>query len=137
MRSLAFVLAWSLAGCGAPAAGPAEEGEPGILRLGRNSESGGVRYTLSARFDAEGPMALELDTDRTSDAAGRPLATGSYAITIRHDYSLWRDIAVAQIQAPAELASDAEQRFEITPGASTLVAYEFVVDGKTVSFESP
>jgi hypothetical protein len=64
------------------------------------------------------------------------LVPGSYAITIRTDFSLWRDVAVAQVQVAAELVSDAEQRFEITTGTSTLVAYEFMIDGHTAAFDS-
>jgi hypothetical protein len=116
---------------------PADEVEPGILRLGRKSEADSGRFTLDARFDVTGPLVLELDTHLTNAPRERELAAGSYAIVIRPDFRLWRDIAVAEIQVTAALASSAHQLFEITPGASTLVAYAFMVDGGKVVLDTP
>jgi hypothetical protein len=125
-----------LTGCGDPAPSQPEKVELGILRVGRKCELHGVRYALDARFDVTGPEVLELDTNPTNDEQGRELLVGNYAITIRPGFSLWRDVAVARIQVSAELASHPERHFEITAGTSTLVAYEFVVDGETVAFDS-
>lgn len=134
MRSLTLVLASILTACGGPAASPPEEGEPALLRLGRKAELHGDRYSLMAHFDLVGPVVAALDTSPTNDA-GWQLAPGAYAITIRSDFSLWRDVAVAQVQVPGELMCDAEQRFEARGGETTLLAYQFLVDGGEVDFQ--
>lgn len=116
----------------------AEEGavELGHLRLGRESVIDGVRHTLDARFDLVGPVAFELDTAAANDAVSCELATGRYAITIRPDFRVWRDVAVAQVQVAAELAEDARHLLEITNGVSTLVAYDFLVEGEPATFDA-
>ena len=138
MRSSAFVIAPLIfVGCAAPATSQGEELELGFLRVGRESAYGGVHYTLSARFDVSGaPTAFELDTEVTHAVAERVLAMGNYAITIRSDFTVWRDVAVAQLEVPADLACAQEQRFAITAGSSTLIAYAFMVEGKTIVFEA-
>jgi hypothetical protein len=136
LGALSFVVLLSaLVGCGAPAENQAEEAAPGMLRLGRQCEIDGGRYSLDARFDVTGPEVLELATDPTSRSEALVLAAGSYTTTIRSDFSVWRDVAVARLQVAAQLASDAEQAFEITSGVSTLVAYDFMVEGEMVTFD--
>jgi hypothetical protein len=131
-------LSCTLLACGAPAASHADGGEVelGLLRLGRKCEIDGARHVLDARFDVVGPVELELDTAPPNGATSWQLATGRYAITIRPDFSVWRDVAVAQLRVIAELTTDAQQSFEITSGAPTLVAYELSVNGVVAAFDA-
>jgi hypothetical protein len=131
----AGALASTLVGCAASAPARAEAAELGVLQLGRRCEIGGRRHTLDARFDVVGPVELELDTAPPNDAASWELAAGRYAITIRPNFSVWRDVTVAQVRVTAELAEDARQLFEITSGASTHVAYQLLVEGETANFD--
>jgi hypothetical protein len=129
-------MAWTLGACGAPAANESEKVEPGVLRLGRKCNAASGRLTLDARFDVAGPVVLAIDTQSINEPQAQELVAGSYAISIRPDFRLWRDVAIALLQVEAELVSDAQQRFEITPGASTFVVYEFTVDGERVVFDA-
>ena len=131
----ATALVSTLAACAAPPVSQGEESATGLLRLGRRCDAGRGGLTLDARFDVTGPVALELDTHLTNPQT-RELRAGNYAIAIRPDFRLWRDVAVAQLQVAAELVSNGEQLFEIAPGASTLVAYNFMVEGDMATFDS-
>jgi hypothetical protein len=128
-------LGFALLACVGPSASRLGEVERGSLRIGRECELHGTRFTLDARFDIAGPEVVEVDTglDR---GAPLELTAGSYVISIRPDFTLWRDVAVARVEVVGELVSDEQQRFEIADGTSTLVAYEFTVDGETAAFDS-
>jgi len=129
------VLLLTVTGCGAADARTPEM-RIGTLQLGRTYELDGARYVLDARFDVSGPETFELDTALTNQPVTCALEAGSYVITIRDDFRLWRDVAVAQVRVAAELASDAETRFLVRGGDSTLVVYEFLVEGRALAFDS-
>lgn len=128
-----------IAACGSSRFDEAKENveKTGTANVALTATANGSTYRLElARFDITGRQTMSLfsDTDINAVDIQQTLIEGDYEIYLNGGWKLERLDDAGPTQVNASLVSAARQSFHINTGQTTIITYEFSVDGAPLVF---
>ena len=136
--SAALVILFGACNGGTP--NPSPGAQTGAVRMALVSSANGHTYRLRhATFlitvagGFSNPIVLDSETDPSATALSATLDAGSYTVLLADGWSLERQDPGGAVTVVATLTSPNPTAFNVTTGATTSVAFQFLTDGSVVT----